>query len=213
MRRDDRAGGAADALAMAAVAGSLHPPLEGPHPWNRDTTWGNAPPPTGIHRIPRNPAVPQVVSQVPRQMIRHSWSLRDAAPSSAVRLPTGQAQRAHDQLQMGCHVMPFPPHSCMNRYQSGNSGPAATLGRSKEYSASHVASGPSHHEVVNAKTQRKDEQRWTPSRDPTGRYAVRRSEPLPHNRIGLSGPPHTRSIRSEAGECGHCPHEKTPKSP
>jgi hypothetical protein len=30
--------------------------------------------------------------------------------------------------------MPFPPRSCMNRYQSRDSGPAAALGRSKESS-------------------------------------------------------------------------------
>lgn len=78
-------------------------------------------------------------------------------PSKPARRPTGRAQRAHDLHRISCHVMPFPPHSCMNRYQSGNSGPAANMGRSKEYSANHVVRGPGHHEVVNAKTQRKDE--------------------------------------------------------
>jgi hypothetical protein len=58
---------------------------------------------------------------------------------------------------VGHGVMPFPQHSCMNRYQIGNSGSAATPGPSKEYSANHVVSGPGHHEVVSAKTQRKDE--------------------------------------------------------
>ena len=73
------------------------------------------------------------------------------SPSRPARLPTGQAQRARDQLRIGCHVMPFPPHSCMNRYQSGNSGPAANLGRSKEQSASHVVSVPSHHHADKAR--------------------------------------------------------------
>jgi hypothetical protein len=47
---------------------------------------------------------------------------------------------------------------------------------------------------------------------PGGRYAVRHSQPIPHNRIGLSGTPHTRNIRSEAGVCTMCTR-KTPKSP
>lgn len=52
--------------------------------------------------------------------------------SKPARLPAGQAQRAHDLLRISCHVMPFPPHSCMNKNQSGNSGPAAAQGPSKE---------------------------------------------------------------------------------
>ena len=47
------------------------------------------------------------------------------SPSKPARQPTGQAQRPHDLLRISCHVMPFPPHSCMNRHQSGKPGPAA----------------------------------------------------------------------------------------
>lgn len=79
------------------------------------------------------------------------------SPSEAAPAPAGQAQRTHRLLLISCHVMPFPPHSCMISYQSGKSGPAATLGRSKEQAANHDVSGPGHHEVVNAKTRRKDE--------------------------------------------------------
>ena len=53
------------------------------------------------------------------------------SPSRPACLPPGQAQRPHGLFRISCHVMPFPPHSCINRCQSGNSGPAATLGRSK----------------------------------------------------------------------------------
>ena len=38
--------------------------------------------------------------------------------------------------------------------------------------------------------------------DPTGRYAVRRRQPLPHNR--MKG--RTRKPDIERPECGHCPH-------
>lgn len=58
--------------------------------------------------------------------------------SSCIALEAGapansSGQRAHDRLRISCHVMPFPPHSRVNRYQSRNSGPAAAPGRSKNY--------------------------------------------------------------------------------
>ena len=52
-----------------------------------------------------------------------SWK----SPSKPARLLTGQAQGPNDLLRIGCHVMPFPPHPCMNRYQSGNSGPQTSV--------------------------------------------------------------------------------------
>ena len=69
-------------------------------------------------------------------------------------LPPAKAQRAHDPLRISFHVMTFPRRSCMNGHQRGTFWTGHSPRSIYEHSASHVVSAPSHHEVVNAKTQR-----------------------------------------------------------
>jgi hypothetical protein len=62
------------------------------------------------------------------QQVARPW--QQSPPVPATRLEAGPAYHlaALSELmilhRIGCHVMPFPPRRCMNRYQSGNSGPA-----------------------------------------------------------------------------------------
>jgi hypothetical protein len=93
---------------------------------------------------------------------------RHSGPRGRPRLPTGQAQRTHHLLRISGHVMPFPPHSCINRHQSGNSGPASARARSKEHSASHVVRDSGHHEVVNAKPNGRTNEDEHPEETPQG---------------------------------------------
>jgi hypothetical protein len=48
---------------------------------------------------------------------------------------------------------------------------------------------------------------------PTGRYPVRRSQPLPHAPNRKFPGPHTPGTSDRRQECAHCPHENTKKAP
>ena len=90
--------------------------------------------------------------------------------------------------------------------QSFRSGPCSCRTAGAK-ATSHVVRGPSHHEVVNAKPNGRTNKNEPPEEAPQGDTRSALVSRCPHN---LSET-HTPGTSDQRRECGHCPHEETPK--